>query len=46
MNIEKTIKSLEKNGYKVSFCNSLLIHLKKTDGCEVEVVLIDEVLGF
>lgn len=27
-------------------CNSLLIHLKKTDACEVEVVLIDENLGF
>lgn len=27
-------------------CNSLLIHLKKTDACEVEIVLIDEALGF
>ena len=27
-------------------CNSLLIHLKKTDACEAEVILIDETLGF
>lgn len=27
-------------------CNSLLIHLKRPDGCEAEVVLIDEALGF
>lgn len=27
-------------------CNSLLIHLKKTDACEAEVILIDEALGF
>lgn len=27
-------------------CNSLLIHLKKIDSCDVEVILIDEKLGF
>lgn len=27
-------------------CSSLLIHLRKPDGCEAEVVLIDEKLGF
>lgn len=27
-------------------CNSLLIHLKKTDACEAEAILIDEALGF